>query len=167
MSTGARAMCIVWHLHRTCKMARPLSVVKPAKFNAMQTASLHEETPAPVRRLSREGHLAMCLLSHAGAQRGGSGRNPSRQRIPRALHLQLATFTLTRLNSTRRKRWTRHHAAIGTEVNSPTQTIGGASVDQLRNCECLDLAVQDAALRGWRGYVALRGWRGRLVLRLA
>ena len=66
MSTGARAMCIVWHVHCTCKMVRPLSVFKPAKFDAMQTAlplkrrhrecSLaHEETPAPVLRLSLEG----------------------------------------------------------------------------------------------------------------
>ena len=234
MSTGARAMCIVWHVHRTCKMVRPLSVFKPAKFDTMQTAlPLREDVgnaASPTKRPQRQcgGYrekatpLAMYFL--AGGQRGGLrsesfsstdttslasppgdpyfdtpdfntpetvdtptrryrypgqlahrddwwsfGRSARKQRVPRPR------------DSTRRKRWTRQHASIGTHVNSPTETIGGALVSQLGNSECLDLPRDstrrkrvDTPTRRYRypgqlahRYVAQRGWLGRRVLRLA
>ena len=91
-----------------------------------------ECSPAPRRDPSAGAEVIVgrphwrCTFSLTqAASAGGQGRNPSRQRIPRALRLHLATPTLTRLTSTRRKRWTRQHASNGAQVKSPTETIGG------------------------------------------
>ena len=125
MQNGAAALSV-----QACEVQRHADNVAAQRRRRECSLAPRREPSASAEVIARRPPPWRCTFSQAPSA-GGSGRNPSRQLILLALRLHLATASLTRLTSTRRKRWTRQHASVGTQVNSATEIIGGAWVVQL------------------------------------